>query len=198
MKVLVACEFSGRVRDAFLRRGHDAWSCDIIPCVGNQSRHIQGDCVPVLQRPWDLVIAHPPCTYLSKVANAARKKDPIGRRLAMIGAVELFRACLEANAPRIAVENPVIYKEARAMIGQEPTQIIRPYDLGGTDSKGICLWLVGLSSLVPVGARKIGPKNRTGALPGNSYKNKLMRAVTDWHVAEAMAEQWGGLDERGP
>lgn len=141
MRVLIACEFSGIVRDAFTARGHDAWSCDLLPSE-RPGQHIQGDVTPILREPWDLVIAHPPCTYLSYAGNA-HWNNP-GRAKKREEAMAFFMECYNANAPRVCVENPFGYP-VKAF--RRPCQIINPFDFGEPIRKRTCLWLRGLMIL---------------------------------------------------
>lgn len=200
MRVLIACEFSGRVRDAFLLVGHDAYSCDLRACWPStlvnyrdaHQRHIKGDVRPILKRPWDLVICHPPCTYLcnSGVTWLSIQK---GRYDKMVKAAIFFLDCLLANSPLIAVENPIQHKYARGLINESYTQIIHPYEFGEVETKSTCLWLKGLPPLIPTEiVDKDVREGKLHKLPPSSYRSQL-RAVTSWGVAKAMASQWGNL-----
>ena len=183
MKVLVACEESGVVRDAFIRHGHDAISCDLQPSRSDFGPHIQGDARDVDMRGYDLLIAHPPCTDLT-VAGARWFASKGRERIEE--ALELVRFFLDAPVPRIAVENPIglisthVYK---------PTQIIQPWMFGHGEQKATCLWLFGLWPLVP-----------TNVVPGRLQRIWRMapsptrsrdRSETYTGIAEAMAQQWG-------
>jgi hypothetical protein len=151
MRVLVACERSNTVRDAFLERGHDAYSCDIEIAKfpnPNYKRHIRGDVRPLLKEPWDLVIAHPPCTYLCN-SGVRWLKTELGRINLMELACIFFLDCLSANAPRVCVENPIQHGYAKELIGIAPTQIIQPWQFGHGETKATCLWLKGLPNLKP-------------------------------------------------
>ena len=143
-RVLVACEYSGTVRDAFAARGWDAWSCDLLetdrPGFGVQ--HYQGDVLNHLNEGWDIMIAHPPCTYLSNMSNC-RINEP-GRKLAREEAMNFFLALADSNIPRIAIENPRGYPE-RAY--RPADQIIQPWMFGHPQSKATCLWLKNLPKL---------------------------------------------------
>lgn len=141
MRVLVACEFSGTVRDAFLAIGHDAISCDILP-TENPGPHIQGDVIPILREPWDLIIAHPPCTYLSYAGTAHWNKP--GRAEKRGKAMAFFMECYNANSEKVCVENPfgLPCQEFR-----QPNQKINPFDFGEPVRKRTCLWLRGLLPL---------------------------------------------------
>jgi site-specific DNA-cytosine methylase len=143
MRVLVACEYSGRVRDAFAKRGHDAWSCDLLPTEA-PGNHYQGDVFEVVNRGWDLLIAHPPCTDLAVSGArhfAAKKAD--GRQDA---ALDFVRKLLSLKIPKIALENPVSIISSHI---RKPDQIIQPWQFGHTEQKATCLWLKGLPLLKP-------------------------------------------------
>lgn len=194
MRVLIACEFSGVVRDAFMARGHDAWSCDLLP-TERAGNHIQGDVLPHLSDGWDLMIAHPPCTHLAVSGAryfAAKRAD--GRQQAAIRFVE---ALWSAGIPRIAIENPVGILSTRPILGN-PKQIIQPWQYGHPESKATCLWLKNLPPLRPTNILPLPDSGRwSNQTP--SGQNKLGpsptraadRARTYQGIADAMAEQWG-------
>ena len=186
MKVLVACEYSGAVRDAFARRGHDAVSCDLLPSEGDPSgRHVVGDVLALLKsEPWDLLIGFPPCTHLS--ASGARwwaEKRADGRQQA---AEAFFKALWNAPVERVTLENP-IGRMSRAF--RKPDQIIQPWQFGHGETKATCLWLRGLPTLTPTDIVE-GREQRVWRLPPTPDRAKL-RSLTYTGVAEAMAEQWG-------
>lgn len=190
MKVLVACEYSGRVRDAFIRRGHDAVSCDILP-TEQPGPHIQGDVRALLRQPWDLVIAHPPCTRLCN--SGVRWLHERNLWDEMREAVDFFLECLKANAPRVAVENPVMHKHARERIGPASFSV-QPWQFGDDEKKRTCLWTRGLPPLVPT-----SPLD--GSTAGNSVHHASpgperwkARSRTFQGLADAIAEQWGSVD----
>lgn len=199
VRVLVACEFSGIVRDAFRKRGHDAWSCDLLPTDSDPRFHIKGDIFEHLEvkaGTYDLMIAHPPCTYLanSGVCWLYKKK---GRWGDMAKGAMFFRNLLDAKIGMIAVENPVPHKYAVKIIGRKYDQIIQPYMFGHPERKATCLWLKNLPRLVPtndVRAQMLAlPKNkaqRIHYLPPTKDRWKL-RSLTFTGIAEAMAKQWG-------
>lgn len=201
LRVLVACEFSGVVRNAFLARGHDAWSCDVLPALHgseHQERHLQQNVAPLLKEKWDIVIAHPPCTYLAN-SGVQHLKD-VGRQMRMLDAVDFFLACLNANAPHVCVENPVHHKYAREAIGSSATQYIQPYQFGEANSKKTGLWLKGLPQLVPTRVvdkpRLVGKARHSRQyLKALDYRDtlqrQLSRSIFSSGIAEAMAEQWG-------
>lgn len=196
MRVLVACEYSGRVRDAFLKRGHYALSCDLLPCESEQSGdHYQGDVTDILDHGWDLMIAHPPCTYLSNAG--ARHLYPKGvlnnnRLVKGLAAKEFFMLLYTADIPRIAIENPTPSK-----IYELPqySQTIQPYEFGHPVQKRTCLWLKGLPLLKP---SQIVEQKQSTKIPGNWFnkggKDRWKeRSRTFQGIADAMAEQWGNL-----
>lgn len=194
MKVLVACEYSGTVRDAFRARGHDAWSCDLLP-TDKPGQHVQGDVLALLGDGWDLMIAHPPCTYLASSGLHWNKRRP--ERAAQTEQALAFVLAL-ANAPiqRIAIENPIGALSSR---WRKPDQIILPWMFGEDASKATCLWLKGLPLLRPTDVLPGGPKARRGNQTP-SGQNKLgpspdrwkIRSTTYQGIADAMAQQWGG------
>ena len=181
MKVLVACEFSGIVRDAFKARGHDAWSCDLLP-TEQEGQHIQGNVLDYLVG-WDLMIAHPPCTHLA-VSGARWFKD---KRQEQADALDFVRALLDAPIPRIALENPVSVISTKI---RKPDQIIQPWQFGHGEPKATCLWLKGLPPLTPTDV-VAGRENRVHRLPPGKDRWKL-RSITYQGIADAMAMQWGG------
>lgn len=183
MRVLVACEFSGTVRDAFARRGHDAWSCDLLP-TEKPGQHIVGDVTEILGDGWDLLIAHPPCTHLA-VSGARWFKD---KRQEQDDALEFVRRILEAPVERIALENPISIISSRI---RKPNQIVQPWQFGHGETKATCLWLKGLPLLKPTNIVD-GREARIHKMPPSADRWKL-RSVTYAGIAEAMAEQWGGL-----
>ncbi len=219
LKVLVACEFSGTVRDAFLQQGHDAVSCDLLPS-DRDTRHLrsghilhyQCDILYLLdQQPcWDLIIAHPPCTYLTnagarwlylpkrKGSCQTKRRDP-KRWQQMHEAVEFFNRFLDLpDVPFVAVENPIMHKHSRELIAAPYDQIIQPWQHGHAETKATCLWLKGLPALVP--SQVIAPDKVK--YPGNGYDPKVhhcppgpdrwkLRSVTPQGIAVAMAHQWG-------
>jgi len=178
MRVLIACEFSGVVRDAFLVQGHDAWSCDIIP-TERPGPHIINDVRNVLDWNWDLMIAHPPCTYLARV-SAPYWKNPRRNDLAK-EALNFVELLMKAPIPKIAIENPY----GKAWDIRRPDQIIHPWQFGHNTTKATCLWLMGLPPLMAT--LIIWPKPRA-VWRGNTARN---RSRTYPGIAAAMASQWG-------
>lgn len=183
MKILVACEFSATVRDAFLSRGHDAWSCDLLDSEGDPGRHIQGDVLAILHDGWDMMIAHPPCTHLA-VSGARWFKDKLKEQAE---ALDFVRLLLSAPIPRIALENPVSIISSRI---RKPDQVIQPWQHGHGETKATCLWLKGLPKLHPSNVVD-GRENRIWKLPQSADRWKE-RSRTFPGVAAAMATQWGG------
>jgi site-specific DNA-cytosine methylase len=179
---LVACEYSGTVRDAFAARGHDAWSCDLLPTerIGN---HIHGDVLQHLHRNWDLMIAHPPCTHLA-VSGARWFKD---KQIEQIEALDFVRRLLDAPIPRIALENPISIISSRI---RKPDQIIQPWQFGHGETKATCLWLKNLPKLLPTNIME-GREARIHKMPPGPNRWKE-RSRTFEGIAQAMAEQWEG------
>jgi len=192
MKVLVACEFSGTVRDAFLAKGHDAMSCDVLD-TDVPGPHYKGDVRDILGDGWDLMIAHPPCTYISNAgAKHLYPKGVLNQdRLALgMEAVAFFRTLLEADIPKICIENPI---PSRVFGISDYTQIIQPYEHGHPFQKKTCLWLKGLPKLVHTDIVERGETTRQA---GNWFNKggkdrQKNRAVTFPGIAAAMAQQWG-------
>ena len=186
MRMLVACEFSGTVRRAFAARGHDAWSCDLLPAEDSSPYHWRDDIFHVLCGSrgfgWDLIIAHPPCTHLAS-SGARWWKD---KALQQEEAIEFCKAIMAAPAPRIALENP-IGKLSTAM--RRPDQIIQPWQFGHGETKATCLWLKGLSPLHPTDV-VAGREARVHRMsPGPNRWRERSRTFAG--IASAMAEQWG-------
>jgi len=186
MRVLVACEFSGIVRDAFLRRGHDAVSCDLRP-TESDGPHIQKDVRRVLGDGWDLMIAHPPCTYLA-VSGARWFKE---RKQQQEEALDFVRKLLGAPIHRIALENPVSVISTRIA---PPDQIIQPFQFGHIDYKRTCLWLKNLPFLRPTRIVPKGDRQRAVHNAPQTKDRSKIRSVTYTGIAEAMADQWGDIE----
>lgn len=207
MNVLVACEYSGTVRDAFYKRGHHAVSCDILPS-DTPGPHIQGDVIQLLRsgrHQWDLIIAHPPCTYLCnsgvlRLYKEGKKENGMdtNRWVKMYEAVDFFDFFVRLYGAKVCVENPIMHGYAKKIIARPYAQIIQPWQFGHPESKATCLWLQGLPKLEPTnilnkpargywdnqtpsGENKLGPSKNRG----------LIRAKTYQGIADAMAEQWG-------
>ena len=145
MKVLIACEYSGTVRDAFIKRGHDAMSCDLLP-TDKPGPHYQGDVFDIINDGWDLMIAHPPCTYLTNSGVTWLHKD-ISRWPKLFDGAEFFRRLLESPIKRIAIENPIMHKYAKSIIRENQKQVVQPWMFGHPESKATCLWLKNLPPL---------------------------------------------------
>lgn len=203
MRVLVACEYSGAVRDAFRARGHDAMSCDLLP-TDVPGPHYQGDVFDVIGDGWDLMVAHPPCTYLSSSGLHWNGRVE-GRAAKTEDALAFVRALLDAPIPRIAVENPVGCIGTRI---RKADQTIQPHQFGDDASKATCLWLKGLPLLKPtahVPGRMVNGKPRW-ANQTDSGQNRLAPSADRWKlrsatfpgIAAAMADQWGDPDAALP
>lgn len=198
MRVLIACEYSGRVRDAFLAAGHDALSCDLLP-TDSDGPHYQGDVLDIINDGWDLMIAHPPCTYLSVSGMHWTTRGLRDPKLTE-DALDFVRLLLNAPIPKIALENPVSVISSRI---RKPDQIINPYEFGHDASKKTCLWLKNIPKLAStnfIEPRIINGRKRWGNQT-DSGQNKLAPSDDRWKIrsetykgiAEAMANQWGSL-----
>lgn len=210
MRVLVACERSGVVREAFRARGHDAWSCDLEPADDRSPYHVRGDAIAAAYSPppntlgwngrigWDLLIAHPECTYLANsgakhlYAGMKAENGPNPDRWAHMGAAAAFFLALwNAPIPRIAVENPVMLGHPKRLFGiPEPAQIIQPWQFGHGETKATCLWLKNLPPLQPTNIVE-GREQRVFKMPPSADRKRL-RSRTFEGIAAAMAIQWGG------
>ena len=196
MKVLIACEYSGRVRDAFIGLGHDAMSCDLLP-TDKPGPHYQGDVFDIINDGWDLMIAHPPCTYLSNSGVCHLHKDA-SRWPKMFDGSAFFKKLLGAPIKKIAIENPIMHGYAKTLIGGvKQSQIVRPWMFGHTEQKSTCLWLKGLPMLTETNNVKdemlLLPKNKREKmfyLPPSPDRWKI-RSTTYQGIADAMASQWG-------
>lgn len=219
MRVLVACEFSGIVRGAFRERGHEAWSVDLLgpddlPDEFRGQRwpnyHLEGDALDILNAygPWDLLIAHPPCTYLANsgvrwlYGGKGTTRDP-RRWNDMLTAAEFFACLLTADVPRVAVENPIMHnharkvitEDARAVMGSVEVQTVQPWQFGHGEVKATQLWLRNLPALVPTKVVE-GREARVHRL-APSPTRWVERSRTFTGIAAAMAEQWGSLEVTG-
>jgi hypothetical protein len=194
LRVLVGCEFSGVVRRAFRKRGHDAWSCDLLPADDGSEHHYQGDVMDVIGLGWDLMIAFPPCTHLAvSGARHFEEKRKDGRQQE---AIKFFMALVNAPIPRIAIENPI---GIMSTLYRKPDQIIQPWMSGHMEQKSTCLWLKGLPKLVETNNVKDEmmklPKRereRVHHMSPGPDRWKL-RSTTYEGIGEAIADQWGGL-----
>lgn len=190
LRVLIACEYSGAVRDAFIRAGHEAMSCDLLP-ADSAGPHYQGDVFDVIDYPWDIMIAHPPCTHLSVSGSRhfeAKRMD--GRQQS---AVSFFMALVRRSAhiPMTAIENPVCIMSS---LYRKPDQIIQPWQFGHGETKATCLWLKGLQRLVPTDIVE-GREARIHRMPPSADRWKL-RSTTYSGIAAAMASQWSDANIR--
>lgn len=191
LRVLIGCEFSGTVREAFRKWGYDAWSCDILPAEDNSEYHIQNDVRKVLHDDWDLGIFFPPCTHIC-VSGAVWFKQKTWQQES---ALDFVSRLMVAPIPRIAIENPIGVISSKI---KKPEQIVNPWEFGHEESKKTCLWLKNLPKLIPTKIMEIRNKNLTP-----SGQNKLTPSPTRWMersrtysgIAEAMADQWGKLGD---
>ena len=208
MKVLIACEFSGIVREAFKAKGHDAWSCDLLP-TEIPGQHMEVNVISVLHYGWDMMIAHPPCTYLTVTANKWLKDQPERKSGALVGemrrearerAIEFFTILHNCNIPKIAIENPV---GCMSSVLRKPDQIISPNDFGHKEEKKTCLWLKGLPLLIPTNRVEPAPRMicKSGktmpewyARPKLGKERQDMRNRTFQGIADAFASQWGNYE----
>lgn len=210
MKVLIACEESQEVCKAFRERGHEAFSCDILECSGDHPEwHIQGDVIPLLNEDWDLIIAHPPCTYLTVTGNrwfnVERYGDKAQQRLVnREKAIDFFMNFVNANCDKIVIENPIGCMSTRY---RKPDQIIQPWMFGDNYSKSTCLWEKGVKPLEPIvkvqpelewfdfidrnGKKKRMPKWYSDAWKLPAEERAKVRSKTFHGIAQAMADQWG-------
>lgn len=186
MRVLVACEYSGTVRDAFRAAGHDAMSCDLLP-TDQPGPHYQGDVADILKDGWDLMIAHPPCTHLAvSGARYFAQKRADGRQRQ---AIDFFLMLAQADIPRIAVENPICIMSS---VWRKPDQIIQPWQFGHGETKATCLWLKNLPELMPTDIVE-GREQRIWKMSPSPNRWKE-RSKTFSGIAEAMAKQWGAMN----
>jgi len=199
LRVLVACEYSGAVRDAFIRAGHYAASCDILPSESPLGDHYQCDVLTILDHDWDLMIAHPPCTFLCASGLHWNKRRP-ERAQQTEGALDFVRQLLDAPIARIALENPIGCISTRI---RKPDQTIQPHQFGHDASKATCLWLKGLPPLAStdqIAPRLVDGRKRWGNQT-DSGQNKLPPSADRWKIrsetyqgiADAMSNQWSKL-----
>ena len=205
MNVLVACEESGTVRDAFIKKGHNAISCDILP-TSSPGPHIQGDVLPLLKYKWDLIIAHPPCTYLcnsgvcwlyKSVPSGCGWPNPViftkeknlERWDQMKKGAEFFKLIMNSDCKKICIENPIMHKYAVDIIGRRQDQVVQPWQFGHGETKATCFWLKNLEPLKHTNIVE-GREQRLHLLPPSKNRAKL-RSKTFQGIANAMAEQWG-------
>ena len=186
MKVLVACEYSGRVRDAFIRGGHDAMSCDLLP-TDAPGPHYQGDLFDVIDYPWDLLIAHPPCTHLAVSGSRHFDAKRMDGRQQSAAAFFMQIVRRSAHIKRVAIENPVCVMSS---LWRRPDQVIQPWMFGHGETKATCLWLKNLPKLRPTDIVD-GREARVHRMPPSADRWKL-RSETYAGIAQAMADQWGG------
>jgi len=199
MRVLIACEYSGVVRRAFAARGHDAWSCDLLPSEDHANQHIIGDARDLLGDGWDLLmVAHPPCTRLCNSGVRWLSRPPKGKTLAQMWAdldeaADLFSAFWNAPIDRVAVENPIMHRHARERIRNfaPASQQLQPWQFGHGETKATCLWLKNLAPLHPTNIVDGRTQRVHRMSPGpNRWRE---RSRTYQGIADAMADQWGKL-----
>ena len=199
MRVLIACEYSGVVRRAFAARGHDAWSCDLLPSEDHANQHIIGDARDLLNDGWDLLmVAHPPCTRLCNSGVRWLSRPPKGKTLAQMWAdldeaADLFSAFWNAPIDRVAVENPIMHRHARERIRNfaPASQQLQPWQFGHGETKATCLWLKNLAPLRPTNIVEGRTQRVHRMSPGpNRWRE---RSRTFQGIADAMADQWGNL-----
>lgn len=181
MRVLIACEFSGVVRNAFLRQGADAWSCDLLDSMDGSDRHLKCDVLDVIEDDWDLMIAHPPCTYLARSGArwwAERKKE-------QEDSIRFVQVLSDCCIPHIAIENPI---GRLSVVWRKPDQIIQPWMFGHGETKATCLWLKNLPTLVPTDIVD-GREPKVHKIPPSPDRWKK-RSITYQGIADAMADQW--------
>jgi hypothetical protein len=183
MKVLIACEYSGRVRDAFIKAGHDAISCDLLP-TDSLGPHYKGDVMDIIGAGWDLMISHPPCTHLA-VSGSRWFKDKVKEQAE---ALEFVKLLLNAPIKHIALENPISVISSKI---RKPDQIIQPWQFGHGETKATCLWLKNLPKLISTNIVD-GREARVHKMPPSPERWKL-RSTTYQGIADAMAQQWGNL-----
>jgi len=188
MKILIACEFSGRVRDAFKAKGHDVWSCDLLD-TDTPGQHVKGDVLEVLNDNWDMIIAHPPCTYLCNGGNANITRRPHLNWLEHRDkAFNFFMKFINSGIQKICVENPVGFINSHF---RKPDQIIYPYMFGHEYRKDVCLWLKGLPKLKPTKFIKPPYKKLDFWSTKRNLNGRSLKSITFQGIADAMAEQWG-------
>jgi hypothetical protein len=186
MRVLIGCEISGRVREAFRSRGHDAWSCDILPS-DQPGQHIQGDIFGVIDDPWDMFLCFWPCTRLCN--SGVRWLHERNLWADMRASAICFSKLLNCGIKKIAMENPIMHKYAKEIIRVGPSQIIQPWQFGHGETKSTCLWLKNLPPLLPTNI-VLEREHRIHLMPRTDNRSKL-RGLTFLGIAAAMAEQWG-------
>jgi hypothetical protein len=201
-RVLVACEFSGIVRDAFIAAGHDAVSCDLLP-TERPGPHVVGDVLRLLDDGWDLMVAHPPCTYLTNAGvrwlhgDVGHKMAPTSltgeaRWEAMREGAAFFRALLDAPIPMVAVENPIMHRHAIEVVGRRQDQVVQPWMFGDPQQKAVGLWLRGLPPLIATGPIEMERHQLVHKMAPSADRAKK-RSVFFPGIAAAMAAQWGPL-----
>ena len=198
MKILIACEMSGIVRDEFIKLGHDAVSCDLQDSL-SPGPHIKADVFSIIDDGWDMLLAYPPCTYLCN-SGVRWLYEQKGRIIDMGYAIEFFNNLIDCKIPRKCIENPIQHMIAQKLIKTRPTQIIQPWQFGHPETKATCLWLENLPKLEPTKNVKAemdllpkNQKNRIHFATGMTKENRsIIRSLTFPGIAKAKAKQWGG------
>lgn len=200
--ILIACEYSGTIREAFKGLGFNVWSCDLLP-TDIPGQHFECDVREVLDKGWDLMVAHPSCTYLANSGVCHLKTDPT-RWAKLDEAAEFFKLLLDAPIPHIAIENPIPHKYAVERIGRKYDQIIQPWQFGHTESKATCLWLKNLPKLVETNNVKAEmmllpdrERQRLHYLPPSPDRWKI-RSKTYQGIADEIADQWSKVLLKNP
>lgn len=200
--ILIACEYSGTIREAFAKLGFNSWSCDLLP-TDIPGQHFECDVREVLDKGWDLMVAHPSCTYLANSGVCHLKTDPT-RWAKLDEAAEFFKLLLSTPIPHIAIENPIPHKYAVERIGRKYDQIIQPWQFGHTESKATCLWLKNLPKLVEANNVKAEmmllpdrERQRLHYLPPSPDRWKI-RSKTYQGIADAIADQWSKVLLKNP
>jgi hypothetical protein len=186
MKILIACEFSGVVRDAFTKKGHNVTSCDLLPS-DTPGNHYKGNVEDILDNQWDMMIAFPPCTYICNGSLNWLHREP-GRYDKMLKSIEFVKKLLNADIPKIALENPI--GKISTMV-RKPNQIVRPWMFGHEYNKDICLWLKNLPDLKPTNHIDPPYKKLDFWSTKRNPEGRSLKSITFKGIAEAMAEQWG-------
>lgn len=194
LRVLVGCEFSGVVREAFRAKGHDAWSCDLLPAADESPFHYQMDVLHVINEGWDLAIFHPPCTRLcNSGVRWLHERDLWGE---MAEAAKFFKRLLDAPIPFVAVENPVMHRYAKDIIGRGPDFTVQPWQFGDNFKKRTCFWIRGLPPLEPTSDLDGSTAHAAVHLEPPGPDRWAKRSITYPGIARAMAEQWGPIAQQ--
>ncbi|MCK4843250.1 MAG: hypothetical protein KAT04_15420 [Methylococcales bacterium] len=196
MRILIACEYSGVIRDAFAAKNHDVMSCDLLP-TDKPGKHYQGNVMDIINDGWDMIIAHPPCTFMCN-SGVKHLHTDAKRWIKLFEAGDFFKQFLDADIPKIVIENPIMHKYGKKLIGGiKQSQVIQPWMFGHTEQKATCLWIKGLPLLTESNnvkkemmALPKKERERVHHLPPSQDRWKL-RSTTYQGIADAMAAQWG-------